>query len=150
MKELHGTAAADVPAPPARCAELLADVEAYPEWYPEVVRRVLVSDRADPAAPLRARATLRVPGIPVLGEVSFTLTVAREGEQRVTLTRIAHDMDDHERFVVVWDIAPASAGSRIAAALNARLSVPRLVPLGSVGQRVADGFVSAAAQALRA
>lgn len=148
MKELYGQAAAEVPAPPERCADLLADVERYPEWYPDVVRRVVMSQPAKGGAGAQARTTLRVPGIPVLGEVSFTLAVQRDGDERVTLTRIGHGPDDHERFAVGWSVTPTPSGSRIEAALEAELSVPRLVPLGGVGQRVADGFVAAAARVL--
>jgi hypothetical protein len=48
---------------------------------------------------------------------------------------------------VTWHVdAPAHAQIRLD--LHANLSVPRFLPLGGIGDAVADGFVNAAARAL--
>jgi hypothetical protein len=62
------------------------------------------------------------------------------------LTRIPHDAGDEERFEVAW----AFAERRIQLELNATLPVPRLIPLGGIGNAVAEGFVAAAVRRLGA
>ena len=50
---------------------------------------------------------------------------------------------------MAWTLAAApGGGTEISLALDATLSVPRLVPLGGIGDSLADGFVSAAAREL--
>jgi hypothetical protein len=69
----------------------------------------------------------------------------------VVLTRIPHDAGDREQFRVAWTLTAAPGGAErteIGLALNATLSVPRLVPLTGVGDSLAAGFVSAAAREL--
>ncbi len=55
---------------------------------------------------------------------------------------------DREQFSVTWHVREAEGGAEIDLALDANLSVPRLVPLGGIGNGVARGFVDAAARAL--
>jgi len=151
MKELHGEAAATVPAPPDRCMALLSDIEGYPRWHPEVVRQVRVLERADTSAAQRARVDLSVPGVPLVGEVSMTLRLSVSSHQVVELTRVSHGAGDHEQFTVRWQVEPLPDGaeaSAISVRLDANLSVPRLVPLGGIGDRLATGFVDAAVRAL--
>ncbi len=60
---------------------------------------------------------------------------------------MANDASDGERFEVTWHVA-ASASAEIRLELSANLSVPRFLPIGGIGDAVADGFVTAAARAL--
>ena len=64
----------------------------------------------------------------------------------VRLTRTPHHAKDHERFEVVWRLEE----HRISLELNANLDVPRLVPVGGIGESLAQGFVAAAIKALDA
>lgn len=150
MKELHGTASARTFASPQRCLELLAAVERYPSWYPEVVRRVEVVDRDADGAPASARTTLHVAQGPFVREIQLLLALELDPPHAVKLVRIPHHVGDAERFAVTWRVSPDGDGSRIDLALDASLSVPRLVPLGGVGNSVAGGFVQAAARELEA
>ena len=138
MKELHGTASADVAACAADAYALLIDVEGYPRWYPNVVRE------ARATSPERARAKLHVAYGPLTRDFDLTLAVAGTPPTEVRLTRIRHDADDPERFEVTWTISDGT----ISVALDADLSVPRLVPVGGIGDAMASGFVEAAARAL--
>ncbi len=61
--------------------------------------------------------------------------------------RVSHGAADHERFDVTWRVTE-STRTRINLQLNANLSVPRFVPVGGIGDGLAQGFVGAAARAL--
>jgi ribosome-associated toxin RatA of RatAB toxin-antitoxin module len=147
MKELSGSAGAPASAPIDRCLSVLADVENYPLWYPTVVREVLVLERDDDHAQ-RVQATLHVAVGPLSRDLSLVLDVVRQGEE-VTLTRVSREPSDAERFIVRWRVEPVDEGdSRIDLVLDAALEVPRLVPVGGVGDGLAEGFVAAAVKAV--
>lgn len=144
MKELHGTASAQVSAPEAECFVLLADVEGYPRWYPEAVRRVEVVERGSDGLAAKAHAQLHVAYGPLTRDFNLLLAIETERPARVALTRIPHHASDSEQFDVSWKIAPGL----IAVELSASLSVPRMLPVGGIGESIASGFVTAAAHAL--
>jgi ribosome-associated toxin RatA of RatAB toxin-antitoxin module len=148
VKELHGTASAQVRAQPRQCLELLATVERYPSWYPEVVRRVEVLERRPDGTASRAHTTLHVAHGPLAKDFELLMSVDIDAASSVRLTRIPHDDRDSETFAVVWRIGQAGDGTRIELALDAHLSVPRLIPTGPIGGAMATGFVQAAARAL--
>lgn len=141
MKELSGGASAGVRAKPGRCLDLLADVEGYQRWHPDVVREVRKLDNG------RARAVLHVAWGPVTRDFEVTLAVERDDHQ-VRLVREPHERSDRERFEVTWRVEPVGAGARLDLDLDAALDVPRLLPLGGIGDAMAQGFVSAAAREL--
>lgn len=147
MKPLHGEASADVGAPLRECLALLAAVERYPRWYPEVVREVLVVERHPDGLVSRAEATLHVSHGPLVKDLHLLLAVRVSEPGTVVLTRIPHGGPDGERFEVTWRLEERER-TRIRLALDAELAVPRFVPLGGVGDTVAQGFVAAAAAAL--
>src|SRR5689334_3289962 len=94
MKRLDGSAAVEVGSSPAECVTLLAAVQGYPAWYPEVVRRVEVveSDRAGQAT--RARATLHVAHGPLVRDFNLLLAIATKPAGTITLARVPHDPAD--------------------------------------------------------
>jgi ribosome-associated toxin RatA of RatAB toxin-antitoxin module len=144
MKELHARAQVSVSAPEAEVLALLRDVEGYPRWYPEGVREVKVLDRDDAGAASRVRATLHVGQGPIVRDFGLTLVVTEPQPGTIKLTRKRHDGKDQEEFEVTWVVS----GGRIQLALDANLSVPRLLPVGGIGDGLANGFVSAAAKTL--
>jgi hypothetical protein len=68
---------------------------------------------------------------------------------KVTLTRIPHDASDEDVFRVAWEVEDRGESRRVRLALDASLDVPRFLPLGTIGDDLAAGFVSAVAQELR-
>jgi hypothetical protein len=148
VKELHGTASAHAGASPRECLELLVAVEHYPSWYPEMVRRAEVVERTADGTPARAEATLHVAQGPFVRDIELLLAVEVAPPQTVRLVRVPHGSHDAERFSVTWQVSEDPRGARIEVALDANLSVPRLVPLGGIGNSIAAGFVRAAARAL--
>jgi ribosome-associated toxin RatA of RatAB toxin-antitoxin module len=147
MKELHGTASAAVGVPGDRCFALLADVEGYPRWYPDVVRDVQVLERDGPGQPTKVRTTLHVAQGRLARDFTLTMAVTAQRPSLVKLTRVPNEPSDEERFEVAWHL-DSSAETRIRLELDANLSVPRLLPLGGIGDSIAHGFVAAAARAL--
>jgi hypothetical protein len=149
MKELSGTATAAVAAPAEECLALLAAVDRYPIWYPEVVRSVDVLERDGAGQPTRARTKLHLSQGPLSKDFDLDMAVAVRAPSTVRLARVPNEPGDEERFEVTWYVdAPANAQIRLE--LRANLSVPRFLPLGGIGDAVADGFVNAAARALAA
>ncbi len=144
MKELHGAASTSVSAPAQQCYALLADIDGYHAWYPDVIRSSEVLERGADEQPVRAHAVLHVAVGPLVRDFNLQLAVSTDAPSLVKLERIPHDASDPERFVVTWTVRPGA----IAVSLDASLSVPRLLPIGSIGETMAQGFVTAAARAL--
>ncbi len=148
MKQLTGTAQREVKAAIESCFALLSDVESYPRWYPDVVREVTALDHDADGLPQRAQATLHVARGPLVHDFHLTLDVERHVPGAVTLTRGPHEPTDPEEFRVAWRLQPSGAGTRIQLDLGANLSVPRMLPLGGIGDSMAQGFVEAAVRAV--
>ena len=147
MKDLRGEAAQTVPAEAQRCLDLLADLESYPRWYPDVVRRIEVMAR-EGSQVTQARATLHAAIGPINRDLDLLLSVVRQSDT-VLLARVPHAGSDRERFEVRWRAAPhASDRTRLELALAASLDLPRLLPTGGLADTLAAGFVSAAAREL--
>ena len=147
MKELNGSASTGVSAPIEDCFALLIDLERYPAWYPETVREATVTQRDAGGHPSMVRTTLHASIGPLAHEFHLLMAVLSSRPTRVKLTRVPHDAGDRERFEVTWRLEPA-AGTRISVDLAANLSLPRLLPVGGVGDAMAGGFVRAAANAV--
>lgn len=150
MKELHATASASVPAGEAAAVALLRDLADYPRWYPEGVRDVSVLERDETGAPTRVRTNLRVAHGPLQRDFGLVLVVSTPAPGTIQLVRESHGRGDEEQFSVTWRVSAApGAGSRVELQLEASLSVPRLLPVGGVGEAIAQGFVGAASRELR-
>jgi ribosome-associated toxin RatA of RatAB toxin-antitoxin module len=147
MKELRGAASATAEAPIERCFELLRAVDAYPSWYPEVVKSVQVVERDAEGAPARVQTTLHLAQGPLARDFELLMSVTAQRPGMVELTRIPEEPGDDERFEVRWRLS-AQSSTRIELELRADLSVPRFVPLGGIGDSVAQGFVAAAVRQL--
>ena len=147
MKELHGSASAVVDAPAAKCMALFDAVDRYPEWHPEVVQEVEVLARDDAGQPTRVRTKLHVARGPLVKDFNLVLSVASDRTRQVKLTRIRDRESGPEQFDVTWLVEDTGA-SRIRLDLEASLDVPRFLPVGGVGDGLADGFVAAAVKEL--
>jgi hypothetical protein len=149
MKELLGSATGVVDVPVAECVEFLRAVDRYPTWHPNVVRSVEVLERDGDGHPTKAQAKLHVSVGPLNKDFNLTLAVTLEGPRTVKLTRVPHGPGDDERFEVTWRLEEGGE-TRISLQLEANLSVPRIVPIGGIGDAMAAGFVTAATRALSA
>jgi hypothetical protein len=147
VKQLHGTASAAVAAPVEECLALLEAVDGYPRWYPEVVREVEVIETSDDGRPIKARTILHVSHGPVVKDFKLLLAISVKRPTMVKLARIPNDRSDRQRFEVTWRLEDRGETS-IRLALNADLPVPRFIPVGGIGDAIAEGFVHAATRAL--
>jgi ribosome-associated toxin RatA of RatAB toxin-antitoxin module len=147
VKELGGAASIDVAAVPESAYAVLADVERYHDWYPDVIRKVAVLERDEAGAASLADVTLSAPGLPI-GDLETRMRAERHPSSAVSLVRVPNEPGDNEQFSVAWTIEPTASGSRVAVRLDAMLPVPRLVPIGGLGDRMAGGFVRAAKAAI--
>ena len=128
-----------MPAPLAQCLALVEAVDGYPAWYPEVVRAVDVLERDARGLPSRAQTKLHVSAGPMTKDFDLLMAVTVEPPATVKLTKVG----GNAKFDVIWRLTDGE-NTRIELQVDANLDVPRLVPLGDVGNSVAQGFVSAA------
>ncbi len=126
---------------------LFTDVDRYPSWYPDVVKQVEVLERDDQGQPTKAHTKLHVQHGPITHDFDLTMAVEVDPPGTVKLSRIPHERSDGEKFEVTWRVSGA-APTRLAVDLAANLDVPRFLPLGGIGDSIAQGFVSAAMREL--
>jgi ribosome-associated toxin RatA of RatAB toxin-antitoxin module len=143
MKRLRGAATAEVRAPIDRCFLLLADVEQYPSWHSELIRAVTVLERDERGLPTRASTTLHVAHGPLVRDFDFVLDVRLEQPELVELSRVPNNPADEEQLAMRWRLS-GGGETGIELELDARLAVPRFVPLGSIGDVLAGSFLRAA------
>ncbi len=148
MKQLHGAAATTVHATADRCLALLAAVDRYPLWFPEVVREAKILETGQDGLPSRAQVALHVSRGPLEKDFELLMGIHVAPPDRVTLARIPHDAADEDAFDVAWEICEEGESRLLRLAIDASLAVPRFLPLGSIGDELAAGFVAAAAREL--
>ncbi len=149
MKDLRGSATGTTHSSIDECVRFFRAVDGYPTWHREVVRRVEVLERDPDGEPTRARGALHAAVGPMVKDFDVVLAVTLPDPRTVRLMRVPNHPGDAELFEVVWRLE-AVARTIIRLQLEASLSVPRLVPVGGIGDRLAEGFVSAATRALGA
>lgn len=149
MKHLRGAASGIVAAPMAQCLELLEAIDGYPGWHPEVVRSIVVLERRDAGSPTKVGATLHAALGPFNKDLELVLAIQFEAPGTVKLTRLAGEVSDEEGFQAIWRVHEvAETRIELELELAASLDVPRLVPVGGVGDAMARDFVAAAIRAL--
>ena len=147
MKALGGTGTGAVAATAEACFALIAAVDGYPTWYPDVVRAAEVLERDPAGRPSRLQARVHAAVAGLARDLDLVLTVALEEGREVRLTRVPNEPSDPERFEVVWRVADGPA-TRLDVELAATLDVPRMLPIRGLGDRLAQGFIDAARRAL--
>lgn len=126
---------------------LLEDIDRYPSWHPDVIKQAKVLERDADGHPTRARTTLHVERGPLTRDFDLLFAVEVDPSGTIALKRIKHEPSDKERFDVTWRVQGGRA-TKVALELVANLDVPRFIPLGGVGDSMADGMVSAATREL--
>jgi Polyketide cyclase / dehydrase and lipid transport len=148
MREFHGAAAEVVAAPVEDCLDMLAAVDAYLDWCPDIVRHVDVLDHGTDGQPSRVRMHMHIARGGVVREFDLFLAIVVEPPGTVKLTRVT-DHPTEQEFNATWALRPAGS-TRVALQLDAKLRVPRYVPAHGIGDAIAEGFVTAACRALAA
>jgi ribosome-associated toxin RatA of RatAB toxin-antitoxin module len=143
MKELRGTATALVPAPIEECLALVRAVDQYPAWYRDVVRTVQVLERDEGGVPSRARAELHLSIGPLSKDFDLLMAITFAPPGTVKLVKTGGTA----KFDVTWRLNDGDR-TRVTLELDANLDAPRLLPLGGIGDSLAQGFISAASAEL--
>ena len=136
-------------APIARCYAHLLDVERYPQWYPDGVKRVDVLERDEAGVPTKIDAVLAAVAGPLRKQFDVRLALEPAPPTVIALARIADDRGDHELLTISWLLRDlGERGTEINVELGARLDVPMFLPVDPVAREVANGFLQAALQSL--
>jgi hypothetical protein len=147
MKHLHGEAEASVEVPIGDCLKFLAALDAYPSWYPDVVRQVEVLETGKGGLPVRAETKLHLSWGPVSRDLELLLAVQVERPGLVQLSHVPRGPSSGASFDATWRLENR-AGTHLELELDATMPVPGLVPLGGVGDAFAEGFMEAAVRGL--
>ncbi len=151
MKQLHGAARADAGVPIGDCLALLAALDAYPSWYPDVVREVEVVESGDDGLPLRAETKLHLSYGPVSRDLDLLLAVRVRRPGLVELKQVPRGPSSGAAFEATWRLDErGGTATHLGLELDATMPVPRLVPLAGVGDAFAGGFMLAAVAKLEA
>ena len=126
---------------------LLEDIDRYPSWDPALVKEAAVLERDAQGHPTKARCKLHAERGPLTRDFNLVMSVHVDPTGTIKLSRIPHGPGDAERFDVTWRV-DGGPSTRVGLELAANLTVPRLVPLGGVGDALAQDLVSAATRAL--
>jgi ribosome-associated toxin RatA of RatAB toxin-antitoxin module len=145
-REFHGEAAEVVAAPQEVCLALVAAVDRYPDWCPEVIREVDVLDGDADGQPRSVRMRMHIARGGLVREFDLFLAIVVEPPGSVKLTRVT-DHPTNQELNATWSLRPA-ASTRVARELDAKLRVPGYIPAGGVGDAIAEAFVSAASRRL--
>ncbi len=147
MKELHGRAAAVVPVAVDDCFALLQAVDRYPTWF-DYVRKVEVLESETDGRPVKARAKVHVAQSPFGRDFELVVGVRSQRPSEVQLIRLQDGSTGCDRLELTWRLR-GQGETRIELELAATVSfLPRFLPLGEVGDLVAEAVVEAAASAL--
>jgi ribosome-associated toxin RatA of RatAB toxin-antitoxin module len=148
VKSFDGRASSIVPAGPERCFALVATIDGYPSWNPDLVRRADVLERDSENRPMTVHISIHVAESPFGKDFDLRMAVTFEPLRSVSLTRIASGSSDRTELSLQWDLAPAD-GTRIDLAFHARTPlVPSFVPLPDVGGEIAQRLLDGATRAL--
>lgn len=121
-------------------------MDGYPTWFPEMVRDVEVLQRDASDQPISARTKLHVARGPLVHDFDLLMAIAVEPPGTVKLSKVTSDRSP-SRFDVTWSLQAAES-TRIELNLSATLSVSERVPVGDLGNAIAEQFVAAASRAL--
>jgi ribosome-associated toxin RatA of RatAB toxin-antitoxin module len=147
VKDLTGSATAITRASRDQAMALLEDIDRYPSWDPELVNQAEVLERDAQGHPTKAHTKLHVAHGPLTKDFDLVMAVEVDPAGTIRMNRIPHGPGDQERFDVTWRVEGGSS-TQIRLDLSADLSVPRFVPLGGVGDSLAQELVSAATRQL--
>jgi hypothetical protein len=148
MKHLQGAAQAVVDVPIEEVLAFLAALEAYPSWYPDVVREVKVVESGEDGLPSRAETKLHLSYGPVSRDLDLLLAVRVQRPGLVQLKHVPRGPSSGASFDATWRLVDRD-GTDLELELDATMPVPRLVPLGGVGDAFAGGFMQAAVRGLQ-
>ena len=149
MKEIRGSASAVVRASAQDCYALLAAVDRYGSWNGDLVRELEVLEREPDGSPVRLRAQIYVKQSPFMKTFELTVAIRNEPPNAVHITRLPNEPTDREGLELSWRILPEGSGALLELQFMALASfVPGFLPLGGVGNLIAETLLESATEAL--
>lgn len=147
MKELQGRATGRLDVPREECFALLSSVERYPDWF-EFVHEVELLERERRGKPGRARAALHIPQSPFGTDFELLMAVRTRRPALITLTRVPEGPEDPDRLKLIWRMRD-DGSTHLELEFDAAASfVPGFLPVGGVGEAIAQAGIEAAMDAL--
>lgn len=146
MKELQGSASAEIAVPAEDCFALLASIDRYPAWF-EIVRDAEVLEREPDGRPRLARVELQVPQSPFGTDFSLIVAVQDDRPEEMQFTKLPAGPGDEDRLELTWRLRE-NGDTEIEFEFEAAVSfVPGYVPVGGAGDRIAAAILDAATAA---
>ena len=105
---------------------MIAAVDRYPDWCPDIVREVDVLDRGCRWSAEQVRMRMHIARGAVVREFNLFLAIVVEPPGTVKLTRVT-DHPTEQEFNATWALRPAGS-TRVALQLDAKLRVPLVHP----------------------
>jgi hypothetical protein len=126
------TARTRTAAAPARCLEVLGDVEAYPRWS-SLITKV---ERLDGGKLVVAAH--------VLGLAVRMTCIVDLAPDRAVMRRVPNEPGDEESYVATWTVRPEGAGSEVELHVVANLAAPGPASIvrGRVQRALVDDLLS--------
>jgi hypothetical protein len=149
MRDLKGSAQGEAAAAIDVCFARLAEIDAYPSWYPTGVKEAQPLEHGPGGEVTKVKATLAVTQGPIQRDFTLHLAVRLEHPHLVELRRLPRSSDDKDQMVITWRLRELAAETtHVAIDLAASLDIPRFLPIGSLADGIANGFLAAALAAL--
>jgi ribosome-associated toxin RatA of RatAB toxin-antitoxin module len=146
VKELQGSASAEIELPPEECFALVASVDRYPGWF-EMIRAVEVLKRKPGGFPSLARVELHIPQSPFGTDFELVMAIEAEHPEAVLFTKLPAGPSDQDRLELSWRMRENGA-TEIEFEFDAAVSfVPGYLPVGSAGDAIAEAILGAATTA---
>lgn len=128
------------------CFALLAAVDRYPDWCPDIVRDAEVSERGANGQPSRVRMGMHVARGALVRDFNLSLEIVVNRPRIVKLIRVT-DHPTNQEFSATW-LLGEDGSTHLRLELDAMLRVPRYIPAGGVADAIAETFVTAACRRL--
>ena len=95
MKQLQGSASAEIELPVEDCFALLASIERYPAWF-EFIRDAEILEREPGGRPRLVRVGLHVPQSPFGTDFAFTVAVEADHPEAMQFTKLPEGPTDQD------------------------------------------------------
>jgi ribosome-associated toxin RatA of RatAB toxin-antitoxin module len=104
LKQLQGSASAEVELPAEDYFALLATIDRYPAWF-EVVRVAEVLERELDGLPRLARVELHVPQSPFGTDFELVVAVEADRPETMQFTKLPDGPADEDRLELTWRLS---------------------------------------------
>ena len=148
MKQLQGSASAEIELSAEDCFVLLASIDRYPAWF-EVVREAEILERETDGRPRLARVELYVPQSPFGTDFSFMVAVQDSRPAEMQFTKVPDGPADLDRLELTWRVRENGLTEiEIEFEFDAVVSfLPGYLPVGGAGDVIAEVILDAATTA---